>query len=291
MLISLAIAFLPLMSPPWHAPASRPVPAPADSALFSGQQVTVILHRSSGKIDYHFASGITLNNTVAYVNDLRTGYDCSADYPQHSWHTENFHDSLGSGIRIYLDHTGKKDCPELEQVITLYKDRPFLLLNLRASSPLSVETRDISPLAILPQQGGSLSVPGNEPRILDVPFDNDDWVNDVERSWPSANEPIVSGISYELSAVYDNTNYTGIVMGSLTHDFWKTGIRYRAALTPGQPAASGRLDSLLIFGGAATADNPSLPADDGGRDGTHDLAPHGTWKMYWVIERSCSRPT
>jgi alpha-galactosidase len=257
MFFTLAIAFLPLISP-------------TVDSVFSGQQVSVTLHRSSGKVDYHFSSGIILNNTVAYVNDLRTGYNCSADYPQHSWQTENFHDTLGAGIHIYMTHSGKKDCPELEQVITIYKDRPFILLALRAHSPLSVETRDISPLAILPQQGSSLLVPGSEPRILDVPFDNDDWVNDVERTWPSANEPTVSGIGYELSAVYDNKNYTGIVMGSLSHDFWKTGIRYRAASTPGL------LDSLLIFGGAATADNPSLRADDGGRDGTHDLAQHGT---------------
>jgi alpha-galactosidase len=257
MFFTLAIACLQLVSP-------------AADSVFSGQQVSVTLHHSSGKVDYHFASGITLNNTVAYVNDLRTGYDCSSDYPQHTWHTQTFRDNLGTGIRIYMTHSGKKDCPELKQVITLYKNRPFLLLALKASSPLSVETRDISPLAILPQQRGSLSIPGSEPRILDVPFDNDDWVNDVERSWPSAKEPIVSGIGYEFSAIYDNKNYTGIVMGSLSHDFWKTGIRYRAAKTPGL------LDSLLIFGGAATADNPSLPADDGGRDGTHDLAPHGT---------------
>ena len=256
---------------------SLPVPSPPDTAIFTGQQVSVILHHSSGKVDYHFSSGITLNNTVAYVNDVRTGYDCSADYPQHSWHTDNLHDSLGSGIRIHLTHTGKKGAPDLEQLITLYKNRPFLLITLQASSPLSVETRDISPLAILPQQGGALSIPGDEPRILDVPFDNDDWVNDVERSWPSGNEPVVSGISYELSAIYDNagsgrdnTGSAGIVMGSLTHDFWKTGIRYRAATT------LGLLDSLLIFGGAATADNASLPADYGGKDGTHDLALHGT---------------
>jgi alpha-galactosidase len=36
------------------------------------------------------------------------------------------------------------------------------------------------------------------------------------------------------------------------------------------------VDSLRIFGGAATADDASLPADFGGKDGTHDLALHGT---------------
>jgi alpha-galactosidase len=274
MFLPLAIACLSLHS----SPSGDSAVSPGDSAVFSGQQVSVVLHRASGKVDYRFTSGVTLSNTVAYVNDLHVGYLCSADYPRHSWHTAPFRDSLGKGIRIRLSHTGGKDRPVLEQSITLYEERPFLLVGLEAHEPvgmeahghIQLETRDISPLAILPQQGGVLSIPGTEPRILDVPFDNDDWVNDVERSWPSGSEPVVSGISYELCALYDNAGSAGIVMGSLSHDFWKTGISYRAAAT------RGLVDSLRIFGGAATADNATLPADFGGKDGTHDLAFHGT---------------
>jgi hypothetical protein len=63
---------------------------------------------------------------------------------------------------------------------------------------------------------------------------------------------------------------SGVVVGSVTHDFWKTGIAYQAG------AGLGELDSFSVFGGAATPDNPSLPADYGGRDGSHDHVPHGT---------------
>ncbi|MES1159162.1 MAG: hypothetical protein ABUM51_00250, partial [Bacteroidota bacterium] len=127
----------------------------------------------------------------------------------------------------------------------------------------------------LPGQGSRLFIPGSEPRILDLPFDNDDWVGVVERKWgedPSSKAPKgpVSGISYECAALYDNATLSGLVIGSLSHDFWKTGLVYRAT------ADKGRIDSFTVYGGAATPDNPSLPHAYGGQDGTHDHAPHGS---------------
>jgi alpha-galactosidase len=311
-MICLSLAgWLPVFAQSDGAAISVKSARPGDSVIISGDKVRVVFHRTSGKVDYQFASGVSLNNTVASVTDVQAGYLCTAGYRKHSWNVERFRDSLGKGIRIRLTHTDERYGPVLEQLITLYEDRPFLLLGLQVHAghggpaqgspaqggpthdgPAQVETRDICPLAILPGQDGILSIPGSEPRILDVPFDNDDWVNDVERSWPAAADrsvshpstthpsiperstpaPVVSGLSYELSAVYDNASMSGIVLGSLSHDFWKTGIAYRAATVPGM------LDSLKVFGGAATEDNPSLPADYGGKDGTHDLAPHGTMR-------------
>ncbi len=87
----------------------------------------------------------------------------------------------------------------------------------------------------------------------------------TERHWPDA-----AGISYEFSALYDNTAFNGLVVGSLTHDCWKTGIIYHATNIKGQ------VDSLVVYGGAATPDVPSLPPAYGGKDGTHDHLPHGT---------------
>lgn len=308
-----------------------------DSVTLSGAGVRIVVARATGKVNYYFASGIFLDNTVAYVDDVHVGYVSSAGCSRHSYKTDALRDSLGKGVCLTIEHSGNAQGLVLVQRISLYQDQPGaqparsvnqvgvpappfvtvqLLVRAAEGGGVQPETRDISPLAILPSQGGLLSVPGSEPRLLDVPFDNDDWVNDVERKWPAAglapngaqpSDPAAAaaatvGISYELSAVYDNAGFSGIVMGSLTHDFWKTGIAYRLAIAgpsavgpdrasaaapdhaqavgPDRASAArpavGLLDSLRIFGGAATADNPSLPADDGGRDGTHDHAPHGT---------------
>jgi len=242
-----------------------------DSLVLSNQQVAVIVNKVTGKLNYRFTNGILLDNTVAYVEDVHSGRLSSADLRRHSCSTEQLQDSLGKGIRISIRHSDDRQPLSLLQHITLYADQSYLLIDIEAGritgqGPLP-ETRNISPLAVLPSQSGRLFMPGNEPRILDIPFDNDDWVGVVERKWPDA-----AGISYEVASVYDNTTLSGLVIGSITHDFWKTGIAYRAG------AERGVVDSFRVFGGAATPDDPSLPHAYGGQDGTHDHMPHGTMR-------------
>jgi len=239
-----------------------------DSVVVSDASVRVVLHTASGAVDYHFPGGIDLYNTVGYVVDTRAGLALTTGLAQHPYSTEAVHDSLGDGIRINIRHKDEHHAISLLQRITLYGSRKWVLCDLTATGSAgqaTVETRNICPLAILPSQWGRLSITGSEPRILDEPFDNDDWVGVVERHWPDA-----TGISYEFSAVYDNAAFNGLVVGSLRHDCWKTGIVYHTA------AARGLIDSLVIYGGAATPDVPSLPRAYGGRDGTHDVLPHGT---------------
>src|SRR5882757_8467896 len=199
-----------------------------DSLVLSNQQVAVIVNKVTGKLNYRFTNGILLDNTVAYVEDVHSGRLSSADLRRHSCSTERVRDSLGKGIRISIRHTDDRQPLFLLQHITLYADQPYLLIGVEAGRMTGQdslpETRNIAPVAILPGQNGRLSIPGNEPRILDAPFDNDDWVGVVERKWPGA-----SGISYEFSSVYDNTTLSGLVLGSVSHDFWKTGIAYHTS--------------------------------------------------------------
>ena len=239
-----------------------------DSVVVADGSVSVVLHTAGGAIDYHFSGGIDLYNTVGYVVDTRAGLLLTTGLAQHPYSTEAVHDSLGDGVRINIRHMDDQHAISLLQRITLYGGRHWVLCDLTAAGGAGqamVETRNICPLAILPSRQGRLSIAGSEPRILDEPFDNDDWVGVVERHWPDA-----AGISYEFSAVYDNAAFNGLVVGSLQHDCWKTGIVYHAG------AVRGLVDSLLVYGGAATPDVPSLPRAYGGRDGTHDVLPHGT---------------
>jgi len=229
-----------------------------DSIVVSTDGAAVVLHTTTGKVDYRFASGIVLDNTVAYIRELSVGYLSTADLGQHPYSTDVVEDSLGKGIRINIKHMDDRHALYLLQRITLYNGYPCVLTDVMAGSKNGkemLETRHVSPIAVLPAQEGRLYIPGSEPRILDEPFDNDEWVGIVERHWPDA-----SGISYEFSSVYDNTSLAGLVLGSVEHNFWKTGIAYRTA------AVKGQLDSFVVYGGAVA----------GGKDGTHDRALHGT---------------
>lgn len=240
-----------------------------DSLVLTNNKFSVILQLTTGKVTYRFPGGIVLDNTIAYIDDLHYGRLSSPDFSLHPYSIDQFTDSLGKGAIINIRHMDDQKPLYLLQRITVYEDLPYVLTKVEAGTsngqgPLP-ETRNISPLAILPTNRGQITIPGAEPRLLDVPFDNDSWTGVVERRWPNA-----AGISYELSAIYDNNTFNGIVIGSVQHDFWKTGISYWTGSQPGL------LDSFTVYGGVATPDNPALPAAYGGQDGTHDHMLHGT---------------
>src|SRR5258707_3881371 len=72
-----------------------------------------------------------------------------------------------------------------------------------------------------------------------------------------------SDTSYEVGAFYDNTSRNGLVVGSVAHDTWKTGISFSGA--------NNKLNGMNVYGGATT------PAD---------VSPHG-----YVGGNTVSSPT
>ena len=251
-----------------------------DSLVLSNQQLRLVVDKGSGKVSYYFKNGVNLQNTVACMEDIHAGYLVSTTYSRHHVTTAPVQDTFGSGTHLQIEHEDDKLPLRLIQHITLYENQPFLLISVdaspsRDSKPLEgwdglPETRYISPLSILPSDKGRVYITGNEPRILDVPFDNDNWVKILTQQWPADQAKAVTGTSYEFAALYDKSMLSGIVTGSITHDCWKTGIAYHTS------SSKGALDSFRIYGGAAVEDNKGLPPAYGGLDGTHDHAPHGT---------------
>lgn len=245
----------------------------SDSAVYGNAYVSIVIHLSGGGISYRFHNGTVIENAVAYVNDVKEGVLVSAGFEKHTVTADPLRDPLGKGTCLNVVHESPGKPVKLIQYITFYEEAPFVLLSVQgtgAAAPQVLETRDISPLAILPAYNGSVLLPGKRGIITDYPFDNDSWVDVVARQWPAGDGKSVSGISYELVSAYDPETGSSLAAGSLMHDFWKTGIRY------GTGVQANRLDSLIVFGGAATKDDASLPDSYGGKDGTHDYMSHGT---------------
>ncbi|WP_256013684.1 hypothetical protein [Desertivirga xinjiangensis] len=238
----------------------------ADSLVFSSLTVRVVLNTKRGTVDFKFAHANSFNNTMCYIEEVNSGFFRSVDFSSHTAQVREVNDALGKGSIIEITHQGEGKPLRLLQSITVYKDKSFIVASCRAESRTGpIESRNISPFA-LSADGGRAIVHGRNPRVLDVPFDNDNWVKVLTQSWAKP----FSGTGYEFISLYDQDSHSGTVIGSLRHDFWKTGIRYHSSDRFGQ------LDSLVIFGGASSSDNPRLPAEQGGYDGTHDLVAHGT---------------
>ena len=111
-----------------------------------------------------------------------------------------------------------------------------------------LSTNWISPVVMDTTGGVDVGAYGDS-RILWIPFDNDDWVS--YNAAPMSG----SGTSFEAAAFYDNDTRNGIVVGSVTHDTWKSGVYYSAS--------NNKLDAMNVFGGANDATY------------THDVVPHG----------------
>jgi hypothetical protein len=73
-------------------------------------------------------------------------------------------------------------------------------------------------------------------RALIVPFDNDSFTFSYN-AMPINN----TSSSYEISAFFDNTSRNGLVVGTVTHDAWKTGVYFQGS--------NNKLDVLNVYGG------------------------------------------
>ncbi|MGI4789975.1 MAG: alpha-galactosidase [Janthinobacterium lividum] len=158
-------------------------------------------------------------------------------------------DSLGSGTQIVIHHRMAGQ-PELRQIFRVYSNCSYFFVRLEAVSSHLLSTHDISPVVIDSAKTPGAAVDlgsGDKPRTLFVPYDNDSFIR-YDSDYASS--------SFETTAVYDNASRHGFVIGSVTHDLWKTGI------TMGGTAPH-RLTELRVFGGVT------------GKD-TRDTQPHGS---------------
>jgi len=231
----------------------------------------LVLHLTSGTVDYLFNNGTEFRNTVAYVDLLSEGKKVSSEFSDHIVTQEKIEDLLGTGHRLIFTHTEPSGL-NMRQTFTYYEDKEHLLIQveLKNGNGSLLESRHISPLSIEKRYDGLASFPWQKPILVDLPFDNDNWGKLLPIPWPRDKDQDMHGVSHELTMIYDAITYKGLTMGSLEHDFWKTGFMYDFSLKPGL------LKTFTSYGGAARPDDPSLPINHGGQDGTHDVMPHGT---------------
>jgi alpha-galactosidase len=148
----------------------------------------------------------------------------------------------------------KKDLHQIEWV----QDGMHLVLSFQINPHLDyfitrvhVTGRAVAAGYISPLTNGSIEIKGTgDNRALFVPFDNDMWVRFNAQPLSQANFT-----SSELTALYNNDTYRGLVIGSVQHNVWKTGIQVKAN--------GNNKVSLTVFGGLADS---TL---------THDKIPHG----------------
>ncbi|NYF78251.1 alpha-galactosidase [Granulicella arctica] len=206
-------------------------------------QVALQCDHNSGACTLRWADGTQLGPFAAAV-DLDNGKRwLTTDLPKHLIVPGK------TPSELTIRHFGLPGAPEMRQHISLPARQGYLLMDVQIISDHPVSTRHISPL-VLTEGGTAHLATGAKPSVIFVPFDNDMWVHYNEPIDP-AKDPD----SYEVTAIYDNASRKGLVLGSVTHDLWRTGILARKL-------SDKRVDELEVYGGATG-------------HWTHDVEPHG----------------
>jgi alpha-galactosidase len=139
--------------------------------------------------------------------------------------------------------------PELIRKFYFYPDKNYIETEILICGKSDLESNYMAPVQA--DQIRSVSATSDS-RALFVPFDNDKWVR--FQSYPLTFDRLTS---YEATAIFDNSSRKGLVVGSVEHDAWKTGID--------MTAKDNVLTTLTCYGGVAD-------------ELTRDSRPHGMLK-------------
>jgi alpha-galactosidase len=221
--------------------------------VLQSELVTVRYHRQTGTMDIVWRDGHKLLGLTSGAQ-LEDGRSLSTSaYAEHD--LDKSRDGSEDEFTIRSTQPG---APTFLQHIWFYDNKPWIEIECELGPDASaVGTRHFD--AVVLKGGNAFQI--EQPaalRVLHVPFDNDMWFR--------YNSMAVSGMktgerysSEEVTAIYENASRHGIILGSVSHDIWKTAIDVHAT--------DGQLSDLDIYGGISSA--------TGVRTDTHDTVPHG----------------
>jgi alpha-galactosidase len=230
----------------------------ANEVTLQNELVTVRYHTQTGRMDVLWRDGHKLL-------DLESGAELAdgqrlmtSGYSNHTLENPAPAD-VNPSAHEYTIRSTSSGRPALLQHIWIYDGKPWIAIEAELSPEAS---------AIGTGHFDAVMIKGTNPveirqdavlRALHVPFDNDMWFR--YKSAPV--DTLKAGDTYsseEVTCIYDNVSREAIVLGSITHDTWKTAIDLRAA--------DGHINSIDVYGG--------ISSPTGVRADTHDTVPHGT---------------
>lgn len=181
----------------------------------SNGTVTVVYDKLSGKVRMEGKNGFALSNVhsaikltdnTIYDSDEEIGAGTTAQ-------VKEIEDDFGQG-KLLLMEKQYGDGKIFTRKIYLYEGLPYLITEADIKGQKKIGSNQITVLA-----AEKLTFPqGKDMRYLFTPFDNDDFIRYAALPFSQITE------SYEMSAVYDSVTRGGIVVGSVSHSTWKTGI-------------------------------------------------------------------
>lgn len=218
----------------------------AEEAVMSTEKYS--LYYDKGSFSLAMGGSTMLADAVSEYK-LGENTASSVDYDSFSAFSEEVSDERGEGTRFTVT-LKSEDLPEMKQNFIFYENKDYFLMNVElTSSEGETATNYIAPIVV--RDGRIQNTNPKFTNFLEVPFDNDGW---VDFTTPSVME---NGLGHEVGAFFNPDKGNGLVIGSVNHDKWKSAVEYKSKL--------GRINELYVYSGANT------PL-------TRDQSPHGTVK-------------
>lgn len=158
----------------------------------------------------------------------------SSEYGEPTLSQEAVDDVFGAGRKYTFTYAGQDGQPSLQQLFYLYPEKDYFLTEACIVADAATSSNYIAP--IVTETSNSFLPASASNRVLSIPFDNDDWIG------YSSFALSLDSVSFEVTSVYNGDTREGLVIGSVEHDTWKTGIRYSASNNQ-------TLNRLECFGG------------------------------------------
>lgn len=220
---------------------------------FNYQGWEVVYDTNYKSTTYKYQGKVILNDILSRYK-LGDRYISSSDYTLSKVRSEDLVDNIGKGKKYTFLYVGLDDAPTMEQIYYVYDGQSYFLTEVFIKSSDAIKSNYISP--IYTESTNTFLTKDESNRALSVPFDNDNFVHYF--SHPFNN---VEDTSSEVTSFFNGKERSGLVIGSVEHDNWKTGISYKISNT-------NEIDFLDCFGGLASAltrdvsdreDRPSSP--------------------------------
>lgn len=211
----------------------------AGSAIGNGL-VQLTLNGTSGRYDLRWSDGATVENAGGEVRLADGSVLNSSDYPRHRLKITGVCDKFGKGLQATFSHTGGGK-PELRHVFWVYENRPEAFVRIEAVSSKPLASNYLAPVVAAGFKLGK----GEAKQSLYVPYDNDGYSRYRSNAWEEKDE------SYEVGAAYNDDTRSGLIVGSVDHDLWKSAVKFRKS------------GAVVAYAGASS-------------EQTRDKVPHGT---------------
>jgi alpha-galactosidase len=250
------VAGLGSISPSMAASQSNPASTQQEITI-QNDLLAIHYHRQAGSMDIVWRDGQKLMG-ITSAAQLEDGRQISASaYATHELDKPLHAASTVSGQEYTIRSTAA-GLPTLLQHIWLHNGKPSISIEAELEAKTgTVGTRHFD--AVMIKGANSVQIEGSKSlRVLHVPFDNDMWFRYNSVAAVDL-KPEQTFTSEEVTAIYDNSSRHALILGSITHDTWKTAIEAHAV--------NGQISDLDIYGG--------ISSPTGVRTDTHDTVPHG----------------